>query len=171
MNYTTLPVAQVAEDRFGGLTPSDLNEQERQSVTQLALATLAERHRPGQALGSPEDTRAFLRLRLAERRNEVFGCVFLNSRHRVIELAELFQGTIDGASVFPRVVVQKTLELNAAAVVLFHNHPSTIAEPSHSDEIITRRLREALALIDVRVLDHFVVAAGESVSFAESGLI
>jgi DNA repair protein RadC len=96
--------------------------------------------------------------------------VFLNSRHRVIELAELFQGTIDGASVFPRVVVQKTLELNAAAVVLFHN-PSTIAEPSHSDEIITRRLKEALALIDVRVLDHFVVAAGESVSFAERGLI
>ena len=83
----------------------------------------------------------------------------------------MFQGTIDGASVHPRVVAQRALELNAAAVVFFHNHPSGVAEPSHADEAITRRLREALALVDVRVLDHFVVAAGESVSFAERGLI
>ena len=171
MNYTTLPVAQRADDRFGGLMPSDLNEQERQSVIQLALTTLEERHRPGQALGSPEDTRAFLRLRLGDRRNEMFGCLFLSSRHRVIEFCELFQGTIDGASVFPRVVVQKTLQLNAAAVILVHNHPSGISEPSPSDEIITQTLSKALALIDVRVLDHFVVAAGESVSFSERGLL
>jgi DNA repair protein RadC len=83
----------------------------------------------------------------------------------------MFQGTIDGASVHPRVVVQRALELNAAAIVFFHNHPSGVAEPSHADEAITRRLRDALALVDVRVLDHFVVAAGESVSFAESGLL
>ncbi len=83
----------------------------------------------------------------------------------------MFQGTIDGASVHPRVVVQRALEVNAAAIVFFHNHPSGVAEPSHADEAITRRLRDALALVDVRVLDHFVVAAGESVSFAERGLI
>ena len=84
---------------------------------------------------------------------------------------ELFWGTIDGASVYPRVVVQRALEVNAAAIVFFHNHPSGVAEPSHADEAITRRLRDALALVDVRVLDHFVVAAGESVSFAERGLL
>ena len=95
----------------------------------------------------------------------------LDNRHRVIRVAEMFQGTIDGASVHPRVVVQRALELNAAAIVFFHNHPSGVAEPSHADEAITRRLRDALALVDVRVLDHFVVAAGESVTFAERGLI
>ena len=97
--------------------------------------------------------------------------MFLDNRHRVIQVVEMFQGTIDGASVHPRVVVQRALELNAAAVVFFHNHPSGVAEPSHADEAITRRLRDALALVDVRVLDHFVVAAGESVSFAERGLL
>jgi DNA repair protein RadC len=108
---------------------------------------------------------------LADYRNEVFGSVFLDNRHRILALRELFQGTIDGASIHPRVVVQQALELNAAAMVFFHNHPSGVAEPSHADEAITRRLKDALALVDVRVLDHFVVAAGESVSFAEKGLI
>jgi DNA repair protein RadC len=97
--------------------------------------------------------------------------VYLHNRHRVIEAAELFQGTIDGASVYPRVVVQQALTLNAAAVMFFHNHPSGVAEPSHADEAITRRLKEALALVDIRVLDHFVVTVGESVSFAERGLL
>ena len=106
-----------------------------------------------------------------DRKHEVFGALFLDNRHRVIRVAEMFQGTIDGASVHPRVVAQRALELNAAAIVFFHNHPSGVAEPSNADEAITRRLREALALLDVRVLDHFVVAAGESVSFAESGLL
>ncbi|MCP4992258.1 MAG: DNA repair protein RadC, partial [Gammaproteobacteria bacterium] len=95
----------------------------------------------------------------------------LDNRHRIIEVTELLQGTIDGASVHPRIVVLKALEFNAAAMLFFHNHPSGVAEPSHADEAITCRLKEALALIDVRVLDHFVVTAGESVSFAESGLI
>ena len=171
MNYTTLSVPLVTEDRFDGLTPSNLNERERQSVTQLALATLAEQHRPGQALGNPDDTRAFLQLLLGDRRNEMFGCLFLSSRHRVIEFCELFQGTIDGASVFPRVVVQKTLEVNAAAVILVHVHPSGVSDPSDPDKAITQRLKTALGLIDVRVLDHFVIAAGESFSFAESGLL
>jgi DNA repair protein RadC len=97
--------------------------------------------------------------------------VYLDNRHRIIDVAELFHGTIDGASVHPRVVVQQALELNAAAIIFYHNHPSGVAEPSHADEAITRRLKEALALVDVRVLDHFVVTAGESVSFANRGLI
>jgi len=137
----------------------------------LAMGILKQRHRAGRVLSSPEQTQAFLRLKLIDRKHEVFGALFLDNRHRVIEVAEMFQGTIDGASVHPRVVVQRALEVNAAAIVFFHNHPSGVAEPSHADEAITGRLRDALALVDVRVLDHFVVAAGESVSFAERGLI
>ena len=95
----------------------------------------------------------------------------MDNRHRIIAVRELFQGTIDGASIHPRVVVQQALETNAAAILLFHNHPSGVAEPSHADEAITRRLKDALALVDVRVLDHFVVSAGESISFAERGLL
>ncbi|MEW8232478.1 MAG: DNA repair protein RadC [Candidatus Thiodiazotropha endolucinida] len=166
---TTEPTTE--EDRFEGLTPSELNDMEKQSLMALALATLAQQYQPGEILGSPEDTRRYLQIRLADRKNEVFGCLLLDNRHRIIAMVELFQGTIDGSSVHPRVIVQKALELNAAAMLFFHNHPSGVAEPSQADEAITRRLKEALALIDVRVLDHFVVTAGESVSFAERGLI
>ena len=171
MTTTELSVSKATQDRFDGLSLSELNEEERQSLVALALTLLAERHRPGEVLDSPEKTRSYLRLRLAERKNEVFGCLFLDNRHRIIEVFELFQGTIDGASVHPRVVVQQALGINAAAIVFFHNHPSGVAEPSRADEAITCRLKEALALIDVRVIDHFVVTAGESVSFAERGLI
>ena len=160
-----------AENRFAALKPGGLNRMEKDTVVTLALSVLADRHRSGCALVSPEQTRAFLRLKLGDRKYEVFGALFLDNRHRVIEVAEMFQGTIDGASVYPRVVVQRALEVNAAAIVFFHNHPSGVAEPSHADEAITRRLRDALALVDVRVLDHFVVASAESVSFAERGLL
>ena len=131
---------------------------------------LQERHKPGVLLPNPNETRDYLRLRLVDCKAEVFGCLFLDGQHRVIETAELFQGTVDGASVYPRVVVQQALALNAAAIMFFHNHPSGVAEPSHADEAITKRLKDALALVDIRVLDHFVVTAGESVSFAERGL-
>ena len=160
-----------ADDLFTGLKPSELNEQEKQAVVTLATKVLAFKFRAGRALSSPEETRTYLRLKLAGYRNEVFGSLFLDNRHRVIALRELFQGTIDGASVYPRVVVQQALEVNAAAMVFFHNHPSGVAEPSRADEMLTRRLSEALALVDVRVLDHFVVSGGESVSFAERGLL
>lgn len=159
------------EDRFTGLKPSELNDAERQSVVTLAMKLLSIKHRAGKTLSSPAETRDFLRLRLAEYRNEVFGCLFLDNRHRIIAVRELFHGTIDGASVHPRVVVQHAMEVNAAAIVFFHNHPSGVAEPSRADEMLTRRLKEALALVDVRVLDHFVVSADESVSFAERGLL
>ena len=137
----------------------------------LATKVLAFKFRGGRVLSNPQETRTYLRLKLADYRNEVFGCLFLDNRHRIIALRELFQGTIDGASVHPRVVVQQALEVNAAALVFFHNHPSGVAEPSRADEMLTRRLSDSLALVDVRVLDHFVVSGGESVSFAERGLI
>jgi len=159
------------EDRFAGLQPSALNDVEKQTLVILATKLLAIKHRAGRLLNSPEETRNFLRLRLADYRYEVFGSLFLDSRLRIIAVRELFQGTIDGASVHPRVVVQQALEANAAAMVFFHNHPSGVAEPSLADEAITRRLKDALALVDVRVLDHFVVSAGESMSFAERGLL
>jgi DNA repair protein RadC len=171
MKNTESSVAMSETDRLVGLKPADLNEVEKQSVIALAMKVLAIKHRAGRSLTKPDETRSFLRLRLADCRNEVFGCLFLDNRNRIIAVRELFQGTIDGASVYPRVVVQRALELNAAAIVFFHNHPSGVAEPSNADEAITRRLKAALALVDIRVLDHFVVAAGESVSFAERGLL
>ena len=171
MKKTDASVEALVEDRLTGLKPSDLNDVEKQSVITLAMKVLAIKHRAGRSLSKPEETRNYLRLRLADYRNEVFGSLFLDNRHRVIAVRELFQGTIDGASVHPRVVVQQALEVNAAAMVFFHNHPSGVAEPSRADEMLTRRLSEALALVDVRVLDHFVVSGGESVSFAERGLI
>jgi DNA repair protein RadC len=171
MTKTDVSVETTVEDRLSGLKPSDLNDVEKQSAVTLAMKVLAIKHRAGRPLSNPEVTRNYLRLRLADYQNEVFGSVFLDNRHRIIAVRELFQGTIDGASIHPRVVVQQALSMNAGALVLFHNHPSGVAEPSHADEAITRRLKDALALVDVRVLDHFVVSAGESVSFAERGLI
>ena len=171
MKKTDVSVEALVEDRLSGLKPADLNDVEKQSVITLAMKVLSIKHRAGRVLSKPDETRDFLRLRLADYRNEVFGCLFLDNRHRIIVVRELFQGTIDGASVYPRVVVQQAMEVNAAAMVFFHNHPSGVAEPSHADEAITRRLKDALALVDVRVLDHFVVSAGESVSFAERGLL
>ncbi len=166
-----LPFGPPGDDRFAGLKPHDIGEDEARSLVNLALAVLEARHRPGQSLTSPDETQAYLRLLLGERKNEVFGCIYLDARHRVLAVEELFQGTIDGAAVHPRVVVQRALAVNCGAVVCFHNHPSGVAEPSRADERLTRRLQEALALIDVRVLDHFVVTAEESVSFAARGLL
>ena len=160
-----------AENRFDALKPAALNKVEKEAVIKLALSVLKDRHRAGRALGSPGQTRAFLRLRRIDRKHEVFGALFLDNRNRVIQVAEMFQGTIDGASVHVRVVVQRALELNAAALVFFHNHPSGVAEPSQADKAVTRRLRDALSLVEIRVLDHFVVTGGESVSFAERGLL
>jgi len=127
--------------------------------------------RDGGPLTSPDHTRRYIEARLRGYRNEVFACLFLDSRHRVIAFEELFRGTLDGTSVYPRVVVRRALGHNAAALVCMHNHPSGVAEPSATDRAITRRLAEALALVDVRLIDHFVVGDGECVSFAERGLL
>lgn len=120
---------------------------------------------------SPDAVRQFVQLQLADKEREVFAVMFLDNRHRLIAYEELFHGTIDGASVHPREVVKSALRYNAAAVILAHNHPSGVAEPSQADQRITKRLQDALTLVDIRVLDHFVVGDGEPVSFAERGLI
>ncbi len=122
-------------------------------------------------LQDPHTTGRYLMARLRDYPHEVFACLFLDTRHRVICYEELFHGTIDGASVHPREVVRRALQHNAAALIFAHNHPSGIAEPSDADRRITTRLRDALGLIDVRVLDHFVIGDGEPVSFAERGLL
>jgi len=142
-----------------------------QASLELARRHYAELMQAGPALANPRATRDFLRARLRDRDHEVFCCLFLDNRHRVIAFDEVFRGTIDGASVHPRDVVKLALSRNAAAVILAHNHPSGVAEPSQADEVITGRLRDALALVDIRVLDHIVVGDGACVSFAERGLL
>ncbi|WP_295882935.1 DNA repair protein RadC [uncultured Thiohalocapsa sp.] len=122
-------------------------------------------------LTSPEAVRNYLKSRLRVLPHEVFACLFLDNRHRIIEYRELFRGTIDGASVHPREVVREAMRWNAAAVIFAHNHPSGVAEPSQADLRITERLRDALALVDVRVLDHIVIGEGGGTSFAERGLL
>ena len=142
-----------------------------QASLELSRRHFAEEMQVGPPLANPRATRDFLRARLRDRDHEVFCCLFLDNRHRVIAFDEVFRGTIDGASVHPRDVVKLALARNAAAVILAHNHPSGVAEPSQADEMITGRLRDALALVDIRVLDHIVVGDGACVSFAERGLI
>ena len=136
-----------------------------------ARHALAIRVRKGTALTSPKLVRDYLTMRLAPRECEYFSVLHLDSRHGLLHCADMFRGTIDGASVHPREVVKDALARNAAAVILAHNHPSGVAEPSHADEIITTRLKEALALVDIRVLDHVIVGDGGCVSMAEKGLI
>jgi DNA repair protein RadC len=140
-------------------------------VIAAAREHLSHRVRRGVSLDSPQATRDFLALKLGSQEFETFCCLFLDNRHRLIEFVELFRGTIDGASVHPREVVREAIKRNAAAVVFAHPHPSGVAEPSAADELITRRLKEALQLVDIRVLDHCVVAGGQVISFAERGLI
>lgn len=159
------------QDRIASLHHESLSDLEKQSVVQLALKILRARHRRGRLLSSPVETRQYLQIVFEGYRNEVFGAIFLDNRHRLLGVEELFFGTIDGASVHPRVVVQRALDLNSAAVIFAHNHPSGVAEPSRADEVLTRRLKEALALVDVRVLDHIVVGCEGTVSFAERGLL
>lgn len=125
----------------------------------------------GEPLKCPADTERFLRARLRDLPHEIFCCLFLDNRHRVLHFAELFRGTIDGTSVYPREVVKEALRQNAAAVIVAHNHPSGVAEPSQADERITRRLKAALELVDIRLLDHLIVGDGTSTSLASRGCV
>ncbi|MEN8175028.1 MAG: DNA repair protein RadC [Pseudomonadota bacterium] len=140
-----------------------------QAAMEMATRYLQTPLRRDQPLESPAAAQDYLRSRLGAYRREVFACLFLDNRHCVLHYAELFQGTIDGAAVHPREVAREALRQNAAAVILAHNHPSGVAEPSDADRRITRRLVDALALLDVRVLDHIVVGDRESVSLAQRG--
>ena len=149
--------------------------QYEQSTVRRAIAIL-ERHASysdGHAVTSPDDARKLIYLQLAGRLDEFFGVAFLNNRHQLIKFEKLFRGTVDGASVHPRIVVRRALETNAAAVVLAHNHPSGDPSPSDADKRITQRLKDALALVDVRVLDHLIVGSRleNTYSMAEHGLI
>jgi DNA repair protein RadC len=142
-----------------------------QAAIELARRHLAERLERAGPLSGPAAARDYLLARFRDRPYEVFCCLYLDNRNRLIGLEELFRGTIDGASVHPREVVRQAIANNAAAVILAHNHPSGIAEPSSADESITRRLRDALGLVDIRLLDHLVIGDGTTVSLAERGLL
>jgi DNA repair protein RadC len=141
-----------------------------------ALPELAKRYfeatlPTGQAIRSPADTEAFLTARLRDLPHELFCCLYLDNRHRIIQFEELFRGTIDGTSVYPREVVKQSLSVNAAAIILAHNHPSGVAEPSQADERITRRIKAALDLVDIRLLDHLIIGDGTSTSLASRGML
>ena len=141
-------------------------------VIARAMAILEERaHCNSIALASPGAVTDYLRLRVGGMEHEVFGVLWLDAQNRLIETEELFRGTLTQASVYPREVVKTALARNAGAAVLYHNHPSGSVEPSRADELLTGTLKTALALVDVRVIDHFVVTAGTAMSFAERGLI
>ena len=142
-----------------------------QAVLEMARRALAETLRTSDALSSPGAVRDFLRLTLASRDHEVFLVVLLDAQNRVLACDELFRGTLTQTSVYPREVVKCALARNAAAVIFAHNHPSGLAEPSHADEVLTQALKQALALVDIKVLDHFIVAGAQAISFAERGLL
>jgi DNA repair protein RadC len=150
---------------------ANLSAEETRVLAQARAILLRLAGTPGACLTAPCATREYLKTLLAPQERELFLLLALDNRHRVIASDILFAGTIDGASVHPREVVKCALRYNAAAVILAHNHPSGVAEPSQADELITRRLRDALALVDIRVLDHFVIGAGQAYSFAERGLL
>ncbi|MBA3588254.1 DNA repair protein RadC [Methylibium sp.] len=181
-----LQMAQALLDQFGGLgglmaaEPQALlrvrglgpaKRAELAAVLEIARRTLVERLSAAPVFDAPQTVRDYLRLQLAGLQHEVFAVLFLDSQQRLLAFEELFRGTLSQASVYPREVVKRALALNAAAAILAHNHPSGVAEPSRADEVLTQTLKAALALVDVRVLDHFVVSRGGVVSFAERGLL
>ena len=146
------------------------------SATIRALPELARRYyeaslTPGESIRSPADTEAYLQARIRHLGHELFCCLYLDNRHRVLRFDEMFRGTIDGTSVYPREVVKEALAVNAAAIILAHNHPSGVAEPSQADERITKRLKSALELVDIRLLDHLIIGDGETTSMASRGLM
>ncbi len=150
-----------------GLGPAKFSQ--LQAVLEMARRHLAERLRRDSALESPQAVRDYLKALLRHEPHEVFGCLFMDSKHRMLTFEVLFRGSIDSASVYPRQVVKRALRHNAAAVIFCHNHPSGIPEPSEADRTLTQRLKEALDLVEVRVLDHFIVGDGEPLSMVEYG--
>lgn len=142
-----------------------------EEILAVARQMLTHRVRRGTSMSSPRLVKDFLSIKLGSLEHEMFCVLLLDKRHRLIEYVELFRGTIDGASVYPREVVKLALAKNAAALVLAHPHPSGVAEPSQADELITQRLKDALSLVDIRVLDHVIIAGGVATSLAERGLL
>jgi DNA repair protein RadC len=142
-----------------------------EAAMELARRSLQDGMRAADFLTSPGQVRDYLQLAIADRAHEVFLCLWLDAQHRVIQSEELFRGTLTQTSVYPREIVKAGLKANAAAVIFAHNHPSGAAQPSQADELLTRNLREALSLVDIKVLDHFIVAGRQTLSFAERGLL
>lgn len=159
----------TTEREISGLT--DKNWARLHAALELTRRHYQQLATAGEVISNPRATREFIRMRLRDLPHEVFCCLYLDNRHRVLAFEELFRGTIDGSSVHPREVVKECLRRNAAAVIFAHNHPSGVAEPSRADELITTRLKQALGLVDVRVLDHLIVGDGVVESFAERGLL
>jgi DNA repair protein RadC len=161
----------LAADLSGvkGLGPAKRAQFE--AAMELARRSLKDDLRTASALTSPGAVRDYLRLAIAEREHEVFVCLWLDAQHRVTACEELFRGTLTQTSVYPREIVKAALRANAAAVIFAHNHPSGAAQPSRADELLTRNLKDALALVEVKVLDHFIVAGRQALSFAERGLL
>jgi DNA repair protein RadC len=141
------------------------------AAIELARRAMAEQVRERGSLTSPGAVRDYLRMALGHRPHEVFVCIWLDAQHRVIGFEDAFEGTLTQTSVYPREIVKKAIRRNAAAVIFAHNHPSGVAQPSQADELLTRSLKEALALVEVKVLDHFIVAGNQAISFAERGLL
>ena len=141
------------------------------ALPELARRYFAQSLPAGTAIRSPADTEAFLVAKMRHLGHELFCCLYLDNRHRILRFDEMFRGTIDGTSVYPREVVKEALAINAAAVILAHNHPSGVAEPSQADERITRRLKSALELVDIRLLDHLIIGDGTTTSLACRGLL
>lgn len=161
----------IPENIFSNIKVEQLNSFEKRSVIDMAKSILENDYLPGKPFTKPEEANTYLQLKYKDLEHEVFAVVYLTQKHRMITIDELFRGTLDGASVYPREVVKSVLQHNAAAVLFVHNHPSGDPEPSQADRNITARLIDALKTIDVRVLDHIVVAKEGVVSFAERGLM
>jgi DNA repair protein RadC len=153
------------------VTPGSRAAMALDALPKLARQYFAEALPVGESIASPADTERFLQAKIGHLDHELFCCLYLDNRHRVLRFAELFRGTIDGTSVYPREVVKEALASNAAAVIVAHNHPSGVAEPSQADERITRRIRAALELVDIRLLDHLIVGRGQTTSLASRGLL
>ena len=169
------PVKSEDSPTYISTTPTTSTDAHDDAIIAEALSILERRLADSKArniiLTSPESVMDYLRLSLCDRPQEVFTCLFLDNRHKLIKAEEMFYGTIDGASVHPREVLRRALELRSAAVIFAHNHPSGEANPSNADFRITQRLKDALAMIDVRVLDHFIIGNGKPYSFAEHGTL
>ena len=159
------------ENRFDGLTPGNLTDGEKAAVQALALEVMVTEHRPGTDLNNSVKVRKYLRMLMGAESNEKFMVIFLDNQVRLLAHEILFTGTIDGAAIYPRVVVSRALDHNAASVIFAHNHPSGVAEPSQSDVAVTLKLKAALQTVDIRVLDHLVVSTGEVTSMAERNML
>ena len=166
LSFSSFDAALMVRDSQGHYLPATADQ-----ILDAARQAIEQKMQRGASFTSPVAVKEYLRAKLAGFEHEVFAVLFMDTQHRLIEYAEMFRGTIDGASVYPRELVKEALRLNAAAVIVSHNHPSGNPEPSGADRTLTQRLKEALGLVDVRVLDHIIVAGTDTTSFAERGLI